>query len=148
MPRTNPFDEFESLFERMSRQFDEMSRTWETPSAWRTDAAGSEMAVDVTEQDDAVVVTADLPGFERSEINVSVSSDLLTVRAEREVDEERAEGEYLRHERRQTAMRRTIRLPEAVDEERATATYKNGVLTVSLPKLEADDEASRHIDVE
>lgn len=142
MRRPSPFADLESWFDRMNEQVEQLGRF---DGNWMR---SSDFAIDVAEHDADVVVTADLPGFERSEINVSVSSDLLTVRAEREVDEERAEGEYLRHERRQTAMRRTIRLPEAVDEERATATYKNGVLTVSLPKLEADDEASRHIDVE
>jgi HSP20 family protein len=149
MRRSTPFDEFESLFERMSRQFDEMSRTWETPSAWRPGAMGSEMAVDVTAHDDEIVVTADLPGVEKSEIDVSVSRDLLTIRTERDVEEEREAPEYLRHERRQTSMRRTIRLPEEVDEESATATYRNGVLTVTLPRLDLEaDEESRQIDVE
>lgn len=149
MRRSTPFDEFESLFERMSRQFDDMSRTWETPSAWRPRAMGSEMAVDVAATDDEIVVTADLPGFDREEIDVSVSRDLLTIRTERDVEEAREEAEYLRHERRQTSMRRTIRLPEEVDEESVTARYKNGVLTVTLPRLDLEeDEESRHIDVE
>ena len=149
MRRSTPFDEFESLFERMSHQFDEMSRSWETPSAWRSGAMESGMAIDVAETADEVVVTADLPGFDREEIDVSVSRDLLTIRTEREAEEEREAAEYLRHERRQTSLRRTVRLPEAVDEESAAATYRNGVLTVTLPKLDAEEaREGRQIDVE
>jgi HSP20 family protein len=139
MMRTNPFDEFETFFDRMSRQYDEMMR--------RESGIATEIATDVAEHRDEIVVTADLPGFEREEIDVSVSGDRLTIRAEQEYDEEREDGEYLRRERRHASVRRTLTLPEGIDEDAASASYKNGVLTVTLPKMTSDEE-SRHIDIE
>ena len=128
------------MFERMSGQFDQMG-------GFDRSAMGARpFDVDVSEHDDEVVVTADLPGFERDDIGVSVSGRTLTIRADRESTTE-TDGEYVRHERRNESVRRSISLPEDVAEDEASASYKNGVLTVSLPKLHADDE-SHSIDVE
>ncbi|MFB6156126.1 MAG: Hsp20/alpha crystallin family protein [Haloferacaceae archaeon] len=141
MMRTNPFDEFETFFDRMSRQYDEMMR--------RESGIVTDVATDVADHDDELVVTVDLPGFEREEVDVSTTENRLTVRAEHEFDEERESpsGEYLRRERRHESVRRTIDLPLEVDGDAASAVYRNGVLTVTLPKLHVSEE-SRRIDIE
>jgi HSP20 family protein len=144
MRRTNPFDEIERMFGRMSRQFDDMSRQWD---GGMMGVGAPDIALDVADHDDEVVVTADLPGFEKEDIDLTVSGRTLTISAEREHHAEREEGEYLRRERRAESMRRSISLPEEVDEESAAATYTNGVLTVTLPKVDVEDD-SRHIDIE
>ncbi|MFC4358100.1 archaeal heat shock protein Hsp14 [Halobium salinum] len=146
MRRHNPFEDFEQMFERMSHQFEDMSRQWETPSIAASRSGG--MEIDVADYDDEIVVTADVPGFEKEDIDLTLSERTLTISAEREMERESEEGEYLRRERRSSSMRRSIRLPESIDEERTAATYQNGVLTVTLPKLtmeEGDD--ARHIDI-
>ncbi|WP_424007835.1 archaeal heat shock protein Hsp14 [Haloferax denitrificans] len=146
MRRTNPFDDFEELFERMSRQFDEMGRQFDRSGMMAQ--VRHEMAIDVTDHDGEIVVTVDLPGYEKEDIALSVANRTLTVEATRELDEERAEGEYLRRERRHESARRTIRLPETVDEDGASASYHNGVLTVTLPKHDAEPDDSRRIDID
>ncbi|ELZ93173.1 MULTISPECIES: archaeal heat shock protein Hsp14 [Haloferax] len=146
MRRTNPFDDFEELFERMSRQFDEMGRQFDRSGMMAQ--VRHEMAIDVTDHDGEIVVTVDLPGYEKEDIALSVANRTLTVEATRELDEERAEGEYLRRERRHESARRTIRLPETVDEDGASASYHNGVLTVTLPKRDAEPDDSRRIDID
>ncbi|WP_148416020.1 archaeal heat shock protein Hsp14 [Haloferax sp. KTX1] len=146
MRRTNPFDDFEELFERMSRQFDEMGRQFDRSGMMAQ--VRHEMAIDVTDHDGEIVVTVDLPGYEKEDISLSVANRTLTVEATRELDEERADGEYLRRERRHESARRTVRLPESVDEDGASASYHNGVLTVTLPKRDAEPDDSRRIDID
>ncbi|WP_380680905.1 Hsp20/alpha crystallin family protein [Salinigranum sp. GCM10025319] len=156
-----PFD-FRSMFERMNRQFEEMNRQFarfsETPALesgdWNSLPAAmhqgwSGMQIDVAEYDDEIVVTADLPGFEREEIDLSIAGNALTIRAEGGVESDHESDHYVRRERRHRAVRRTISLPVEVIESEASASYTNGVLTVTLPRetVEGDDD-SHHIDVE
>ncbi|ELZ94827.1 hsp20-type chaperone [Haloferax mucosum ATCC BAA-1512] len=147
MPRANPFDDFEELFERMSRQFDEMGRQFDR-SGMMSSVRSHEMAVDIADYDDELVVSVDLPGYEKEDISLSVADRSLTVAAQRELVDERTESEYLRRERRHESARRAIRLPVEVDDEHTSATYRNGVLTVTLPKLDVEPDDSRHIDID
>ena len=142
--KKNPFEELEQLFDRMSRQFEQSTEGMES-GMWGM----REMSVDVEDRDAEFVVTADLPGFEKEDMDVKLSDDLLKIEAEQtssveETDEE--EGRYIRRERRQRSMSRSIRLPEPVKEDEVEARYKNGVLTITLPKRHADS-ASRSIDI-
>lgn len=142
--RNNPFDEIEELFNRFSQQF-------ENQPAFNQDvfnvAGGNRISIDLADRDDEFVVTADTPGFEREEISVRVTDDTLSIEAEREETTEQEEETYLRSERRSESMRRSLRLPEPVEEESVSATYKNGVLTITLPKRDADS-GGRTIDIE
>lgn len=122
----NPFDEIEQLFDRMSEQLGE------GPLA---KAAGS-LLVDVEDSGDAFVVTADVPGYDKEEIDVTLSDRTLRIAAEREETTEESEADYIRRERQRTSASRSVRLPGAVDEAGISATYDNGVLTVTLPKIE------------
>jgi HSP20 family protein len=139
----NPFDELERLFERMSRQFDEATGMWnaETPFG-RMES----MSIDLVEADGEFVVTADLPGFERDDVDIQVTDHTLRIEAEHEEATEEREADYLRRERRHESMHRSIRLPDDVDKEAVEARMKNGVLTVTLPRLEAEE--ARSIEIE
>jgi HSP20 family protein len=106
------------------------------------------MRIDVADHDDEIVVTADLPGFEKDDIDLSIAGEALTIRADRGVDAEHESENYVRRERRRHSVRRTVPLPAAVREADATASYTNGVLTVTLPKEAVADDDSHHIDVE
>ncbi|WP_121821159.1 Hsp20/alpha crystallin family protein [Halostella salina] len=138
----NPFDDVQELLDRMSRQAEEGILR----------GAGADLrsvAVDVAERDDEFVVTADLPGYEADDIDLTVADDRLRLSAER--SEERAvEGDdgarYHRRERRRQSANRTVRLPDAVDENAVSATHENGVLTVTLPKREEPSDG-RRIDI-
>lgn len=134
----NPFDEIERVLDRMSRQFEGIEE----------DLIEGSVAVDLEDAGDEYVLTADLPGFETDDIEVELSGETVTVSADRETDTETEDedGRYLRRERRRRSVSRSIRLPEAVDETETEAEYRNGVLTVNLPKLEA--EGGRTIPVE
>lgn len=145
--RSNPFEELERMFERMSRQFEESSRMWEPEGPFgRWTSKFEEMAVDLVEHDDEFVVTVDLPGFERDDVEIEVTDHTLRIEAEHEEATEEEEEQYLRHERRHESVRRSIRLPDEVDKEGVKARMKNGVLTITLPKLEVEE--ARTIDIE
>ncbi|GAB6862442.1 Hsp20/alpha crystallin family protein [Haloplanus litoreus] len=133
----NYFSDFDDLFERMNQGFGTMGRAV---------SGSADFAVDIAHHDDELVVTADVPGFEKGEFDISIDDDRLTVRAESEMESSSDDDSYVRRERHHRTVRRTIHLPVAVDGENATATYRNGVLTVTVP-VEADGDV-RHIDVE
>lgn len=149
--RNTPLEELERFFERMSRQFDDAPRMWNpSESLGRWASEFGTMAIDLVERDEEFVATIDMPGFERDDIDIRVSDHTLRIEAERrealdeETDEEKVR--YIRHERRHESVERSVRLPDNVDTDGVTAKMKNGVLTVTLPKLEAED--AREIDIE
>ncbi|WP_280535376.1 Hsp20/alpha crystallin family protein [Halopenitus sp. POP-27] len=152
MTRRDPFEEMERLFERMNREFERIGGDLEAGFGDLESGLGREISVDVAEDESAVTVTADLPGYDRDDIDVTASGRTLTIAAEhdesveRNVDDEDA-LEYHRRERRRRSVSRRVRLPSDVDETAAEATYTNGVLTVELPKTDVDAGGHR-IDVE
>jgi len=104
------------------------------------------MAVDIANNDEEFVLTADLPGFDREEIDLTIDDGVVTISAERHHE---TEANYLHRERRTASVQRRVRLPEMVDDEGATAAYHNGVLTVTVPKESTEVvEAGRQIDIE
>jgi HSP20 family protein len=147
--RRNPFRDIERMFEQLSDQFEDAARRWEDqPSLeWSESESMRSMSIDLADKDDEFVVTADLPGFEKDEIDVTVMNTDLKISAEHEAETEEREENYLRHERTRRSMSRSIRLPESVVEDDVSATYKNGVLTVRLPKTEPVEEG-HEIDIE
>jgi HSP20 family protein len=100
--------------------------------------------VDIIDNGKEIRVTAELPGLDEKDIEVSLSSDAVTIKGEKkEEKEEKGEDRY-RMERSYGAFRRSFALPCAVNPDKATAAFKKGVLTVTLPKT-ADAAASKKI---
>jgi HSP20 family protein len=93
--------------------------------------------LDVAETNDAMVVKAEMPGVDPKDIEVTFMGDLLTLKGERERAMEEKEERYHRMERTYGTFLRSVRLPMAVDGSKVTATYKNGMLVVTLPKTPA-----------
>jgi HSP20 family protein len=88
-------------------------------------------------------LTAELPGFEKDDIDLRVTDRTLRLEAEHEGEStEESDGEYVRRERRQTAVARSIHLPEAVQTDDIEATYNNGILTVRMPKIDPVTQGS------
>ncbi len=104
-------------------------------------------AVDVSETDDAVVVKADLPGLDSKDVEVSLTGDLLTIKGEKKEEKTEKGKGYYREERSHGAFARSLRLPAAVVGEKVEASFKNGVLTVNLPKAEEAKRKMLKIDV-
>ncbi|QRV17166.1 Hsp20/alpha crystallin family protein [Haloterrigena salifodinae] len=138
--RRNPFDDIEELLDRVSRQVEEGM------GAGGLQVPGS-VPVDVVDAGEEYLVTADLPGYETDDIELTLSEGTLRLEANREDESEYAEGRYLRRERTRTSANRRIRLPEPVEEESVSAGFEDGVLTVRLPKVSETDDSKR-IDIE
>lgn len=140
--RSNPFRELDELIERMNRQFSDLSRTFEGENML------SDVTADVADQGDELVVTVDLPGYSQDDIDLRVDRETVTINAEYEQEDTEEGVQYHRQERRRESVRRRIPLPEGVEAEQASATYNNGVLTVTLPKLDPESASGYQIDVE
>jgi HSP20 family protein len=134
---TDPFDDLERLFDRMSQQFGGLEHQ----------LGGATVSVDVRETAEEFVLTADLPGVEADDIDLQVSDGRrVEIGAERaeavETEETDETGHFVTRERHRETFERTVSLPEAVDEEAAEASYDAGVLTVTLPKRTVDADGT------
>lgn len=129
-------------FEEMFDQF--LRRNWMRP--WHLDwPAFPELAlpelkapkVDVLDRDSEVVVKAEIPGVDKKDIDISVGEDSVTIKGETRKEEKEEKGDYYRCEISRGSFSRTVALPAAVDGAKATASFKDGVLELTLPKLKA-----------
>lgn len=145
--RYNPFAELERMFDRMGRQFEEAVEGRDGEGAMERWSRSREMPMDIIEEDESFVVTVEVPGFEREDVEVSVTNRTLIVEAHRDETVETTDERFLRRERRHRSTSRTIELPEEVEEADVSATMKNGILTIELPKLEAAERQSVEISV-
>ena len=104
-------------------------------SFWRRDFGFNVTpAIDIVEKDGAFEVTAELPGLDAKDIEVQLANGMLTIKGEKqEQKEEKTKDRYV-SERRYGSFRRTLQVPGSVDAEKIEASYKSGVLTVTLPK--------------
>lgn len=132
-----PFEEADRWFENF------FPRGWLRPlrtewPAWGEMAApfqGRMPNVDVIDRDDEVIVRAEVPGVEKRDLDVSVADNVVTIRGEAQREEKEETGDYYCCEISQGAFVRTVALPESVDTEGAKATFQDGVLELTLPKV-------------
>ena len=94
-------------------------------------------SMDVSETKESLVCKLEVPGMEQKDIQISLQENLLTIKGEKRQEKEEKEEHYHRIERSYGSFTRSLRLPVAVDASKVTATVKNGVLTVVLPKTPA-----------
>ncbi len=148
-------DYFKNVREEIERAFSDFDRGfWSLMRRPMTDVepmrrpglvAGLAPTVDVVEKDDAFEITADLPGLEQNNIELKLSGDVLTIKGEREERKEEKQGNYYLSERQFGTFFRSFQMPESVDPEKINASFKNGVLTVILPKRPEAQKAERKI---
>jgi HSP20 family protein len=93
-------------------------------------------AIDVMESKDKLTVKAELPGFKREDLDVSVHENNLVISGERKVEEEQKDAEFYRSERFYGRFQRSVTLPFSVDTGKIEARYRDGILTILLPKSE------------
>lgn len=132
-----------SMFEEMEHMLETMlPQRWMRP--FRTEHALLSEALppmDIIDCDDTIVVRAALPGVEKEDLEVSTTNQSLTIRGTTQKDTREETGEYYRHEISRGNFLRTVTLPAAIDEANIKAKFKDGMLEVTLPKLES---AKRH----
>jgi HSP20 family protein len=142
--RWNPFREMDSFHDRMNRFFGEgFFPSEKMVSEWNL--ADWKPAVDVYEEDNAIVIKAELPGIDKKDIEVELNDGVLTLKGERNYENEVKEDNYYRKERAYGKFHRAFTLPEGLDPEKVEAAFKDGVLKVTVPKPE--EKQSRKISV-
>jgi HSP20 family protein len=148
-----PFETFRREIDRLVDDFDHGA--WRLPFRrtmfdvepfWRRELTWSTApAVDIVEKDNAYEVTAELPGMDESNVDVKVANGMLTIKGEKtEEKEERKKDSYL-SERRYGSFLRQFSVPDGVDADKIEATFKKGVLTVTLPKTPEAQKAEKKI---
>jgi HSP20 family protein len=93
-------------------------------------------AVDIAEHDDEYLVKVELPGVNKDEVKLTLENNILTIRGEKNQEKETKKENYHRVERNYGSFQRSFTLPAAVKADKIDASYKDGILTVSLPKAE------------
>lgn len=130
--RWNPLSEFATLQNQMNHLFDSTLHGWPAESGTRTWMPPA----DIHETDLELVVTADLPGIDPKSIDVRVENNILSITGERKTQETTNNGNVHRMERMYGAFARSFTLSTQVDAAKTQASYKDGVLKITLPKAE------------
>ncbi len=132
--RFQPFvDDFQTLQERFNRIFQDSALA----HFGREDAMGSWTPLcDIYEEGDNIVVKAELPGLDENDIDIQVENNILTLRGERKREKEVKSENLFRTERSYGSFTRSFTLPVTVDTEKIRAEYKDGVLLLTMPKVE------------
>ena len=131
--------------------FDDMNRLMNTVfnnNIYKQDIKENWMpAVDVNEDSTSFTLTADIPGLNKSDIDISVEDNILRISGDREYIKTDKDIEYHYHERNHGKFFRSFKLPLTVDEKKISAVFKNGVLTIILPKTKETQTSLRSIEV-
>jgi HSP20 family protein len=151
-------DLFQSFRNEMDRMFDQFWRGFGVPTLrrgfegepfWQREGGfgGSVPAVDVAEDERAYHITAELPGMSDKDIEVNLSGDTLTISGEKREEREEKEKNYHFSERRYGSFRRSFAVPQGIDRDKIEASFKNGVLALTLPKTPDAMQRQKKIEV-
>jgi HSP20 family protein len=146
----NERDPVAALQSDVNRAFADFLRMVNLPMAnWSGAFAdgGAGVQVDVEETDKEVRVSAELPGIDESDIDVRVSDGMLVISGEKRADRKVDENGYILHERSFGRVERALPVPDGIDADAAQATFKNGVLTVTIPKTAQAQNSAKRIPV-
>lgn len=149
---------FDSLRREINRLFDDFGPdAWGLPSrrslldiapaGWLPTTSLVYPAVDVVDKDKTCEITAELPGIEEKDIEITFSNGVLTIKGEKEEKTEQKKKDYYMSERRFGSFRRSFQLPAGIDPDKIEASFKKGVLTVTLPKTAAAQSQEKKIPI-
>ena len=141
-----PFREFDKMRKEMDRLWDSfleggLRRKTEEGREWFP-------SFDVSETKNELVVKAEIPGMDSKDIDISLSDGMLTIKGEKKQEKEEKEADYHLVERSYGAFTRSVRLPSEVQSDKISASYKNGILKITLPKSEEAKKKEVKIKVE
>ena len=134
---------WQSFRSEMDRLFDRFGSGFGFPSlrgmfdiepAWRSTFTFSSPVIDMSEDDKAYKISAELPGIDAKDIDVSVSGDTLVLKGEKRQEKEEKDTNYHFSERSYGSFQRSFQLPSSVDRDKVAADFSKGVLTITLPK--------------
>ncbi len=154
----SPFRAMEQMMERWNRWFDSLFGSAFSPMPfrgffepvmreWETGPVSFVPAINLIETGNEYRLTAELPGIDPKDVEITLNKDTLTIKGEKKHELEDKGSNYYRMERSYGTFRRTIALPEEVDPDKVEATFKHGVLTITLPKRPELQSGARKITV-
>jgi len=156
MPSATMPAPFESLRQEIERVFDDFGwggypfrrSLFAAEPLFRRESSWATMpAVDVVESERAYEITAELPGMDEKKIEVKVANGQLTIKGEKQEEKEEKKKDYYMQERHYGSFERSFEVPESVDVDKIEASFKKGVLTVTLPKKAEAQKPAKKVDV-
>lgn len=153
----DPWAPMDALRRQIDGVFENFARGW--PRGWGLDlfnemapsrlppAIGAVPKVDVKESKDGYEISAELPGIDEKDVELTIDGNLLTLAGEKKVEREEKKDNYHWSERSYGSFRRSFALPDGVDADKAAAKFAKGVLTVTLPKTEKAKKQQRKIEI-
>jgi len=129
----SPFEEMDRWMDQMSKGFFHPTR-WEWPSMPQLRA--SMPKVDVIDRDNEILIRAEVPGVKKEDLEISMTDNTVTIKGATSHEEKEEKGDYYRHEISKGSFTRTVALPGDVDNDKAKTSFKDGVLELTVPKVE------------
>ncbi len=133
--RWDPFEEISRTQERLNHLVDQIMPGGEWP-----DEKILSPLMDIKEENDSIIVTTDVPGVDKKDVEIGIRDDVLEISAKCSKESEVEKEGYVRRERTYNRFSRAITLPSIVTEEGAKAKLEEGVLTVTLPKVQIEEK--------
>ena len=158
-----PASPYMELRRQMDRLFDDFMQGWPAHRAFGSHPFDFErlaeplglsrggdtinVRFDVSESDESVEITAELPGIDESDIDVTLADGVMTIKGEKKAESEKKKKDYYLSERHYGSFLRSFRLPDSVDPEKVKATFDKGVLAITLPKRAAAKQKQKKISI-
>lgn len=135
-PVLHPLTEMERLFDRY------FGKSWPLLSRWQPGSLLEEPelrmpSLDVIDRDNEIVVRAEVPGIDKNDLDISLTDNLLTIKGQSSSEKKEEKGDFYRREISSSSFSRSVTLPGTVDASKANAALKDGVLEITLPKVES-----------
>lgn len=131
---SHPTRALTSLQDEFNRLFNDFFNRTMDVSPWLGLEKRPSLSLDIAETDDEVIVTAEVPGVDPKEVDISLRDNVLAIKGEKKHEEEEKGKDYQRLERAYGAFSRRVTLPSYIDPDKVHATYKDGILTVTIGK--------------
>jgi HSP20 family protein len=152
---SNPFELMDRMSQEMDRWFERFIGGGAMPRGlglWRTPTTGRRMEawfprIEAGQKGDQFIVRADLPGLRKEDVDVEVTSDAITIRGERREEQQEEREGYWRSEREYGQFYRTIPVPEGAMADNANATFKDGVLEITMPCPPSEANRGRRLEI-
>jgi HSP20 family protein len=131
----SPFTALQRFADEVDRMFDDFGfgRRWTTPFWRHSGAEAWAPDVEVSQKNNELTITADLPGLKKDEVTVDISDDAVTIQGERQREHQEEREGYYRSERSYGSFYRVVPLPEGAISEEAKASFRDGVLEITMP---------------
>lgn len=142
--RTELSREFNSVFDELAKTFDYILSPYLPMKTWWTSTIESLSVraplVDLVDKGNKYLIIADLPGYEKNDVEIQINKDTLILSTQKKEEKEQSKGEYMHRERTYSKSERIINFAEEIDSTKVEAKMKNGVLEVVAPKKETKPE--------